>query len=109
MNFVPSEAHNPTMLRFRKPPLSFVCFVLVVVGLGAATGYLVDAVGLVAFFFFVASIDAKPTWKFWFDPSKDANGRLTMARGAEHDQRPIPNKRLGEQGWTRSTRPKHPS
>lgn len=109
MDFASAEAHTPTMLRFRKPPVSFVCFLLVVVGLGAATGYLVDAAGLAAFFFFVASIDPKPAWKFWFDPVKGSNGRSTMARAAEPNQRAVPNKRIGEQGWTRSARPKHPS
>jgi len=86
MDFASAEAHTPTTLRFRKPPVSLVCFLLVVAGLGAATGYLVDAVGLAVFFFFVASIDAKPAWKFWFDPVKGANGRSTMARGAEPNQ-----------------------
>ena len=84
------------MLRFQKPPLSFVCFLLVVVGLGAVTGYLIDAVGVAAFFFFVASIDAKPAWKFWFDPAKRARGGETMARGARSAPRAVPNKRLGE-------------
>ena len=108
MDCLPCEAHNPIMLRFRKPPVSFVCFLLVIVGLGAATGYALDALGVAAFFFFVASIDAKPAWKFWFDPAKGANGRSTMARAAEPNQRAVPNKRIGEQGWTRSSRPKHP-
>jgi len=68
------------VLRFSKPPVSFVCFLLVVVGLGAATGYLIDAVGLAAFCFFVASIDAKPSWKFWYDaPAKRETGRASCA------------------------------
>jgi hypothetical protein len=68
------------VLRFRKPPVSFVCFLLVIVGLGAATGYAVDALGVAAFFFFVASIDAKPAWKFWFDPpAKRESGRASCA------------------------------
>jgi hypothetical protein len=68
------------MLRFRKPPVSFVCFLLVVIGLGAVTGYLVDAVGLAAFFFFAASIDAKPAWKFWWDPpAKRESGHASCA------------------------------
>jgi hypothetical protein len=80
MDFRSEKAHTPIMLRFRKPPLSFVCFLLVVVGLGAATGYLVDAVGVAAFFFFVASIDGKPSWKFWFDPpAKRESGRASCA------------------------------
>jgi hypothetical protein len=96
MDFQAAEADTPNMLRFRKPPLSFVCFLLVVVGLGGATGHLVDAAGVAAFFFFVASIDAKPAWKFWFDPAKRARGGETMARGARSAPRAVPNKRLGE-------------
>jgi hypothetical protein len=95
MDFLPSEANNPIMLRFRQPPVPFVCFLLVVVGLGAATGYLVDAVGVAAFFF-VASIDAKPAWKYWFDPARRARGGETMARAARSAPRAVPNKRLGE-------------
>jgi hypothetical protein len=80
MDFRRREAHTQIVLRFRKPPVSFLCFLLVVVGLGAATGYFVDAVGVAAFCFFVASIDAKPSWKFWFDPpAKRESGRASCA------------------------------
>jgi len=54
------------MFRLRKPPLSLVCFLLFVVAVGAAVGHVVNAAGLAAFFFFVASIDPKPAWKFWY-------------------------------------------
>jgi len=54
------------MLRFRKPPLSLVALLLVVIGLGAAVGQLVSAFGLALLCFFVASIDPKPGWKFWY-------------------------------------------
>lgn len=54
------------MLRIRKPPLSFVCFLLGVVAIGAAFGHLVNALGVALFFFFVAGIDPKPAWKFWY-------------------------------------------
>ena len=84
------------MLRLRKPPISFVCFLLALLALGAATRYFIDALGLAAFFFFVASIDGKPAWKFWFDPQKGGNGRPTMARAAQFQQRAVPNKRFGE-------------
>jgi hypothetical protein len=68
------------VLRFRKPPVSFVCFLLVVAGLGAATGYLIDAVGVAAFLYFVVSIEAKPSWKFWWDPpAKRESGRASCA------------------------------
>ena len=64
------------MLRFRKPPRSFVCFLLVVVALGSAFGHAVDAAGLAAFFFFVAAIDPKPAWKFWYGkPGSQYDGR----------------------------------
>lgn len=53
------------MLRFRKPPLSYVAFLLVVLGIGAAVGHLVNAAGLTLFCFFIASIDPKPAWKSW--------------------------------------------
>jgi hypothetical protein len=59
----------------RKPPISFVWFLLALLAIGAATGYLIDDLGLAAFFFFVASIDGKPAWKFWFDPQRGAGGR----------------------------------
>jgi hypothetical protein len=84
------------VLRFQKPPISFVCFLLALVVIGAATGYSIDALGLAAFFFFIASIDAKPAWKFWFDPAKRARGGETMARAARSAPRAVPNKRLGE-------------
>jgi hypothetical protein len=68
------------VLRFRKPPISFVCFLLVIVALGGVTGYLIDAIGLAAFCFFVASIEAKPSWKFWWEPpAKRDSGRASLA------------------------------
>lgn len=64
------------MLRFRKPPLSLVCFLVAVVGIGAAFGHLVNALGFAAFFFFVAGIDPKPAWSFWFGkPGTQYDGR----------------------------------
>jgi hypothetical protein len=68
------------MLRFSKPPISLVCFLRVLFALGGATGYLIDAVGLAAFCFFVASIEAKPSWKFWYDPpARRDSGRASCA------------------------------
>jgi hypothetical protein len=64
------------MLRFRKPPRSFVIFLLGIVGIGVAFGHEINAVGIAAFCFFVASIEAKPSWKFWFGkPGNQYNGR----------------------------------
>ena len=54
------------MFRLRKPPPSLICFLLFVVATGAAIGQAANAAGLAAFFFFVASIDPKPAWKFWY-------------------------------------------
>jgi hypothetical protein len=60
--------------------MSFVCFLLVVIGLGAVTGYFLDAVGLASFFYFVVSIEAKPAWKFWWNPpAKPETGRASCA------------------------------
>jgi len=64
------------MLRFRKPPLSFVCFLALVIAVGAALGHLIDAAGIAFFFFFVAAIDPKPSWKFWFGkPGNQYDGK----------------------------------
>ena len=64
------------MLRFRKPPRSLVCFLLVVVAAGVALGYPIDAVGVALFFFFVAAIDPKPAWKFWYGkPGNQYDGK----------------------------------
>ena len=54
------------MLTFRRPVRSFVVFLLIVVGIGATLGHVVNALGVAAFFFFIASIEPKPAWKFWF-------------------------------------------
>jgi hypothetical protein len=80
MDFLSVGTHTLIVLRFRKPPVSFACFLLAVVGLGAATGYFVDALGVAAFSFFVASIEAKPAWKFWWDPpAQRESGRASCA------------------------------
>jgi hypothetical protein len=64
------------MLRFRKPPRSFICFLAFVVALGVVFGHPIDAIGIAAFFFFVAAIDPKPAWKFWFGkPGNQYDGR----------------------------------
>jgi hypothetical protein len=64
------------MLRFRKPPRSFVAFLLFVVGIGVFTRHEVDATGIAVFCFFVAAIDPKPAWKFWYGkPGSQYDGR----------------------------------
>jgi hypothetical protein len=64
------------MLRFRKPPRSFVAFLLGIVGIGVFTRHEVDATGVAFFCFFIASIDPKPAWKFWYGkPGTHDDGR----------------------------------
>jgi hypothetical protein len=64
------------MLRFRRPPRSLIFFLVAVVGIGAAVGHVVNALGFAAFFFFVAGIDPKPAWKFWYGkPGNQYDGR----------------------------------
>jgi hypothetical protein len=64
------------MLRLRKPPRSLVCFLLFVVAVGSAFGYPIDALGVAFFFFFVAAIDPKPSWKFWYGkPGNQYDGK----------------------------------
>ena len=64
------------MLILRKPPLSFVLFLLAMIGIGAAVGHLVNAAGLAAFCFFIASIEPKPAWKFWYGkPGNQYDGK----------------------------------
>jgi hypothetical protein len=64
------------MLRFRKPPRSLILFLFAVVAIGAAFGHLINALGFAAFFFFVAGIDPKPAWKFWYGkPGNQYDGK----------------------------------
>jgi len=64
------------MLRFRKPPRSLICFLVAVIAIGAAFGHLVNAAGFAAFFFYVAAIDPKPAWKFWYGkPGNQYDGK----------------------------------
>jgi len=64
------------MLRFRKPPVSFVLFLVVVIAVGAAVDHVMNALGLAVFCFFIASIDPKPAWKFWYGkPGSQYDGK----------------------------------
>jgi hypothetical protein len=84
------------VLRLGRPSFSLVVFLVALIAVGAAFGYAVDSVGIAAFLLFVASIDGKPAWRFWFDPKRGMNGRKTMARATEFAPRAVPNKRRGE-------------
>jgi len=69
-------AHTAIVLRFRRPPRSFVVFLLAVIGIGAALGHVVNAAGLATFFFFIAAIDPKPAWNYQFGkPGTHDDGR----------------------------------
>jgi hypothetical protein len=64
------------MLLFRRPPRSLVIFLVVLVGIGAAVGHAVNAAGIAAFFLFIASIEPKPAWKFWYGkPGNQYDGK----------------------------------
>ena len=64
------------MLRFQRPPRSLLIFLGLLVGTGALIGHAVNAAGIAALFFFISSIDGKPSWNFWFGaPGDQDSGR----------------------------------
>lgn len=68
------------MLTFRRPRRSLLVFLALVIGIGAALGHVVDALGVAAFFYFIASITGKPAWKFWYDPPGDVDSGRSAGR-----------------------------
>jgi hypothetical protein len=68
------------MLTFRRPRRSLLVFLGLVIGIGAAVGHVVDALGVAAFFYFIASITGKPAWRFWYDPPGDVDSGRSMGR-----------------------------
>jgi len=53
-----------------------VLFLVVVIAVGAAVGHVMNALGLAVFCFFIASIDPKPAWKFWYGkPGSQYDGK----------------------------------
>jgi hypothetical protein len=68
------------MLTFRSPPRSLLLFLGFVVGVGALFGHAINAAGLALFFFFISSIEAKPSWKFWFDKPGDVDSGRAAGR-----------------------------
>jgi len=68
------------VLQLGRPAASLVVFLAALVGIGAGFGHAIDMAGVAAFLLFVASISAKPAWKFWYDPpAKRETGRATCA------------------------------
>jgi hypothetical protein len=68
-------------MTLRRPPLS-LCLVLGGIVLVAAfVHHLWDGIGIAGFVLFLASIEAKPAWKWFFDaPSKRGGGRFLSWR-----------------------------
>ena len=68
-------------MTLRRHPLSLWLFLGGIVLLGTLVGHLWDGVGVAAFILFLASIDAKPSWNWFFDaPSKRGGGRFLTWR-----------------------------
>jgi hypothetical protein len=68
------------VLQLGRPARSLLVFLAVLVAVGAAFGHAIDMAGVAAFLLFVASISAKPAWKFWYDPpAKRETGRASCA------------------------------
>jgi hypothetical protein len=55
---------------------SLLAFLALVVGVGFLIGHGWTALGLAAFLFFLAGIDAKPSWKRIFDPDPKGEGGI---------------------------------
>ena len=68
-------------MTLRTPSKSLLIFLGLVIAVGALVHHLVDGIGLAAFFLFIASIEGKPAWKWFFDaPGNQDSGR----DGARH-------------------------
>ena len=63
------------MLTFRRPELSLVAFLAVIVLIGALIGHAWNAAGIALFLLFISSIDPKPAWRFFWDPPRPQIGR----------------------------------
>jgi hypothetical protein len=76
----PRPAYTSIVLKLARPAGSLLVFLAVLVGIGAAFGHAIDMAGVAVFLLFVASISAKPAWKFWYDPpAKRETGRASCA------------------------------
>ena len=62
------------MLSFSAVSRSLLIFMAVVVAVAAAFGHLYEGVGIALFVFFLAGIDAKPSWKRIWNPDRKGEG-----------------------------------
>jgi hypothetical protein len=68
-------------MTMRQPPLSLCLFLGCILALGVLVHHLWDAVGVAAFLLVLSTIEAKPAWKWFFDPPGDkGNGRFLSWR-----------------------------
>jgi hypothetical protein len=56
--------------------LSLAVFLVIVVAFGFLIGHGWSALGIAFFLFFLAGIDAKPSWKRIFDPDPEGEGGI---------------------------------
>jgi hypothetical protein len=78
-----------------RPPVSLLLFLGFVVLLGLLVHHAWDGIGVAAFLLFLSSIEAKPAWKWFFDPPGNrGNGRFLMWRRvlpvSPREQRQLP-------------------
>src|SRR5256885_14171827 len=59
-----------TMISFDRPARSLLVFLAVVVAVGAVLGEVVSAAILALFLYLLSSVNAKPSWRRWFDPDR---------------------------------------
>jgi hypothetical protein len=68
-------------MTLRKHPLSLWLFLVAIVVAGIVAHHLWDGIGIAAFILFLVSIEAKPAWKWFFDPpTNKGNGRFLSWR-----------------------------
>jgi hypothetical protein len=52
---------------------SFALFLALVVAVGAVAGHAVTAIGVALFLLLLACMDAKPAWRWFYDPPGDVD------------------------------------
>ena len=55
---------------------SLLFFPLAIVGVGAALGHFVTALGIAIFLFLLGAIEGKPSWRRIWDPDKKGEGGI---------------------------------